>query len=244
MDYRLNDNYFIINGASHSFSNILTQLKELYRAANNRFDNYNRIMFIVDKSSQKDEIYLIIPKHNAISNGLDAIGIIDELNASKFALSYTILNKTSYKSFWCINQRSQPFELSQIEYLWPRFFDKINGRYQTLNPTNATLLNVIMKTDVFQHSHSEIISVSKPEQVIRQDVYGYLPDDIQMSMIRYKEWNLDQILQWISLLDDGQYKPWINQLRVGFIASDIITGDLLPELTRSDLSVPPFSKNG
>eukprot|EP01084_Bolivina_argentea_P264608 448262_1 len=59
----------------------------------------------------------------------------------------------------------------------------------------------------------------------------------------YKTWNLEQIMGWIVSLDDGEYEQYKEQLYEGFIKSRILNGDLLPELTRGDLSNPPFNMN-
>lgn len=57
---------------------------------------------------------------------------------------------------------------------------------------------------------------------------------------KYKEWNADEIVMWIISLEDGKFVPYIEQLRNGFVRSQTV-GEELPEMTRPDLSVPPFS---
>eukprot|EP01084_Bolivina_argentea_P126831 224468_1 len=59
--------------------------------------------------------------------------------------------------------------------------------------------------------------------------------------MNYKQWNVDDILLWILSLEDGKFASYIEAFKAGLIASEITSGETLPELTRSDLSVPPFS---
>jgi len=57
----------------------------------------------------------------------------------------------------------------------------------------------------------------------------------------YRSWDLQQIMAWITALDDGKYSDHLGKLKEGFMKSRILKGVLLPELTRSDLSSPPFN---
>eukprot|EP01083_Nonionella_stella_P198767 729498_1 len=50
-------------------------------------------------------------------------------------------------------------------------------------------------------------------------------------------------MSWIMSLDNGKYMKYSQQLRNGFERSQILSGDLLPELTRGDLSNSPFDIN-
>merc|ERR1712129_399192 len=58
---------------------------------------------------------------------------------------------------------------------------------------------------------------------------------------RYAQWDVDEIVIWVMSLADGLFLDHVDQLRTGLVASEISSGETLPELTRSDLSVPPFS---
>ena len=60
---------------------------------------------------------------------------------------------------------------------------------------------------------------------------------------KYKEWSIDEILMDIMSIENGKFVDHIDELRQGFISSEIERGEFLPELTRSDLSVPPFNIN-
>jgi len=56
---------------------------------------------------------------------------------------------------------------------------------------------------------------------------------------QYKNWDVDQMCQWISLLHDGLFRPYLTVLRNGF-ESDCINGELLPLLTEVTLRNEPF----
>lgn len=57
----------------------------------------------------------------------------------------------------------------------------------------------------------------------------------------YRSWDLDQIMAWITALDNGKFREHLVKLKNGLMKSQILRGELLPELTRSDLSSPPFN---
>jgi len=57
----------------------------------------------------------------------------------------------------------------------------------------------------------------------------------------YRSWDLEQIMSWITALDGGKFQDHLGKLREGLVKSQILRGELLPELTRSDLSSPPFN---
>eukprot|EP01084_Bolivina_argentea_P108012 193060_1 len=56
----------------------------------------------------------------------------------------------------------------------------------------------------------------------------------------YEKWGVDEMIQWISMLDNGQYVEYLNILKIGFL-SDNITGDCLPEIDKQCLRVQPFN---
>ncbi len=68
------------------------------------------------------------------------IGITDALNGYKFALSYHLLEYDSCKAYWYINKGSQKFELDDMEWLWTRFFHKIENKEQILSDENKIAL--------------------------------------------------------------------------------------------------------
>ena len=56
----------------------------------------------------------------------------------------------------------------------------------------------------------------------------------------YKKWNLNDIIEWISYLENGRYKKYCEILKNGFKKDNITKGEMLPDINASDLSVKPF----
>eukprot|EP01084_Bolivina_argentea_P121899 216038_1 len=59
----------------------------------------------------------------------------------------------------------------------------------------------------------------------------------------YKSWNIDMIIIWIAKLDNGRFVKYLSVLRSGFLKSEIIKGEYLPDLDVAALSVEPFNIN-
>eukprot|EP01084_Bolivina_argentea_P151192 263919_1 len=57
----------------------------------------------------------------------------------------------------------------------------------------------------------------------------------------YKTWNLQQIMTWIMSLDNGKFLKFHTNLLKGFKESKILSGDILPDLDKQDLSGDPFN---
>lgn len=69
------------------------------------------------------------------------MGIIKKIKPNPFVVQYLLFGKT-YTSMWQINQSYVRFDkdLYKMKYLWPRYFDKVSGEYQSLNKENKQLL--------------------------------------------------------------------------------------------------------
>ena len=76
-----------------------------------------------------------------------------------------------------------------------------------------------------------------------EKIKSYLTKHAMPNIKNYEDWNIDEITMFIMSVDNGKFMPYIDKIREGLISSEINRGDILPELTRSDLSVPPFSIN-
>eukprot|EP01084_Bolivina_argentea_P230135 388229_1 len=57
----------------------------------------------------------------------------------------------------------------------------------------------------------------------------------------YQKWNINQMILWISSLDNGRFAPYLDVLRQGFESDSIDSGDWLPELDRNTLGGAPFN---
>ncbi len=76
------------------------------------------------------------------------IGITDTLNGYNFVLSYHLLKHNLAKAYWYVYGGGQRFELEDIEWLWGRFFAKINGQEQLLNKKTLDCLHMYSREKI------------------------------------------------------------------------------------------------
>ena len=76
------------------------------------------------------------------------------------------------------------------------------------------------------------------------EIGSYITSLIEPNVKDYKNWNIDQMIQWISLLENGRYMKYIDILRKGFLNDGINSGDILSDITRNDLRAQPFNIEG
>jgi len=90
---------------------------------------------------------------------------------------------------------------------------------------------------------ANLMDVSEIAAVFLQSVEK-AQDTLSKSIVpdpkHYAQWNVDEIVIWVMSLSDGLFMDYVDKLRAGLIKSGITSGETLPMLTRSDLSVPPF----
>ena len=72
------------------------------------------------------------------------------------------------------------------------------------------------------------------------DIKIYIKSITHPDIKQYKSWNINQIIQWISSLDNGQFIDYIDVLRKGFLTDGIDRGEYLPDITKNDLRAQPF----
>merc|ERR1712154_490401 len=60
-------------------------------------------------------------------------------------------------------------------------------------------------------------------------------------MAQYEDWNIGTMIIWISNLEDGRYRKYLEQIRSGLETSEIVRGEYLPDLSESILSIDPFN---
>ena len=57
----------------------------------------------------------------------------------------------------------------------------------------------------------------------------------------YKDWDIDAMIIWIAMLENGRFVKYLEVLRDGFIKSEIVKGKYLPDLDVSVLTLKPFN---
>ena len=93
---------------------------------------------------------------------------------------------------------------------------------------------------IYKQCIDEIIISSKSFGKYIQDIDGIIDKLSSPDLANYQQWNVDTILIWIQGLENGRFMKYIDLLRNGFNESEIKGSDL-PELTRGDLTLPPFN---
>ena len=134
---------------------------------------------------------------------------------------------------------------------------KLNGEFSTFKGkyTEQKLQNMMNKTpqklldkqsdlnkeiNIYKECVNDIVITSKSFSKYIEDIDGIIDKLSTHDLTNYKIWQIDTILKWIQGLENGRFIKYIDILQNGFIESGI-SGDDLPELTRSDLTLPPFN---
>ena len=60
-------------------------------------------------------------------------------------------------------------------------------------------------------------------------------------LLKYKIWSIDIIIIWIGNLENGRFVKYLSTLKQGFIKSEILSGEYLPDIDIATLSVEPFN---
>ena len=63
----------------------------------------------------------------------------------------------------------------------------------------------------------------------------------QISGINYKIWDIDDIIKWLSNVNQGKFKQYIDSSHDKFIKAGITSGDQLKHLGRHELNESPFN---
>ena len=73
-----------------------------------------------------------------------------------------------------------------------------------------------------------------------KETQGMFNELITPDVTQFEEWNIGTIVLWISGLDNGRYRNYIEQMRNALVALVIERGEHLPDLNESILSIEPF----
>eukprot|EP01084_Bolivina_argentea_P141748 249064_1 len=118
-----------------------------------------------------------------------------------------------------------------------------NKLQEIFDKSSDTLINkesaLNKKYIQYEQAVDKLVISSKAFSKYIEDVGNMLDKFRRADPTGYKLWNVKQILIWIQGLENGRFKKYIDKLQHGFEKSEII-GEDLPDLTRNDLSSPPF----
>lgn len=84
--------------------------------------------------------------------------------------------------------------------------------------------------------HASLNVLIQKSRRVKQNV----EDTIFPKEQKYKSWNLNQILNWISKLESERFDKYIDSLRDGFQSDGIDKGEYLPKITAANLREKPF----
>ena len=84
------------------------------------------------------------------------------------------------------------------------------------------------------------VCANKLDQSIA-NVKGYITDKFLPNMQEYEQWKLAEIMLWIKVLENGRCGKYLAVLENGFKESEILIGDVLPDLSAADLVSEPFN---
>ena len=136
--------------------------------------------------------------------------------------------------------------LDKLDEEFTKFKENYNEEklQRIMNETPDKLLDKqsLLSTELnnYKQCVDGIIISSKSFDKYIQDIDGIIDKLSSPDLVNYKQWGVDTILIWIRGLENGRYNQHIDTLRNGFNESGI-TGEDLPDLTRSDLTLPPFN---
>ncbi len=136
-----------------------------------------------------------------------------------------------------LNSETEQFRHTYNTQKLQEIFDKSP---QTLIQNNSSMNREINE---YNKNNKNIILLSQSFNKYINDTQAFIHKIAIPNIAEYKQRNLEQIMAWIVSLENGKYVKYAKKLREGFVKSGILSGDLLPELTRYDLSNPPFSIN-
>ena len=69
----------------------------------------------------------------------------------------------------------------------------------------------------------------------------YIKSLFTPNLNEYKNWNINKMIKWISLLENGRYIKYLDILKKGFLNDGIDSGECLPDITKNDLRAAPFN---
>ena len=74
-----------------------------------------------------------------------------------------------------------------------------------------------------------------------EDIKGVIDGLTNPDTAQYEDWNIGTMLIWISNLEDGRYRKYLEQIRSGLVTPEIVRGEYLPDLNEAVLSIEPFN---
>eukprot|EP01083_Nonionella_stella_P194297 716706_1 len=152
-------------------------------------------------------------------------------------------------------QQQQPIRNRNRNNLQKLYIEVMKAKEQYNIAYTKTLITEMIKTSpksllkINKESMNTLNYLNKMQQGINEfirnveDISGYVSTVSSPDINKYKQWTCNDIVIWILSLDNGRFADYIDQIKDGLIDSEINDGQTLLELTRSDLSVPPFNIN-
>merc|ERR1719474_1554610 len=87
------------------------------------------------------------------------------LNRDKFAVSFHLLTEEHCKAYWYTHGGGTRFEVGDISTLWPRYFERQNGRLQSLSKATLKALREISRAPLIDRDYHSFYEQSHPQRV-------------------------------------------------------------------------------
>ena len=118
-----------------------------------------------------------------------------------------------------LSQFSEDFSIAKLNEI----YDKSPDALSLNDELNALDLRLKSFNKYFQDTKSHIKSLTHPD------------------VLKYKEWDINEMCKWIGFIDHGRYKKYVDIFKRGFESDGIDCGECLPDLDKNTLRVEPFN---
>ena len=76
--------------------------------------------------------------------------------------------------------------------------------------------------------------------VYLEELKGMIHEVKNPDTTQYENWNIGTIIIWMSGLENGRYRKYLEQIKNGLEASEIVKGEYLLDIDKTDLLAQPF----
>ncbi len=128
-----------------------------------------------------------------------------------------------------------------MDYFSMEIKQKRNQEFGTRPLYNQALIKVMDDINTLKQPQSLMVmdDINTLKHLGR--IEHYIQSVHKPDVTKYRTWNIPQMIQWISLLDDGKYCKYLSALRNGFESDSICSGEVLCELSMDNLRDKPFN---
>eukprot|EP01084_Bolivina_argentea_P152119 265410_1 len=166
---------------------------------------------------------------------------------------FTMLNNSANSDYKDIEENEMDAEIKQglqISSLLNNSITSLQTNYNKIKINQIGNVNVnelVNPNSMFNSSLDKYYQIMDTINIhsnnIKKEINStkaYISNKYIPNTKNYEKWDLNDILFWIKLLENGRFIKYLNVLSIGFKESNIC-GKQLPDLCTADLSVNPFN---